>query len=299
LLTAGKKRARGGCLVFWDYDTQWGIDRWRGSTGPSPNLGALEFENTERLLELHADYQIPACFAVVGAAALPGERPYHDPAQVRRVHAAGHEIGSHAFRHEWLPGLSRIELYETLKKSKDALEQCIGDSVSSFVLPYNQPFDYPSGWSFSISERREAKPERQDLGSVCDALRETGYRFCRVAYRPMTTRLMELIARRPLDRPVEVETIRGISCVRLTSGGFAESSLAMLDRCAEEGGLTVVYGHPHSLRSGNSQDERFLVPFLRHLRQLITSGAVKAVLPRHVCAPEGTTPRHDLSEGTA
>src|SRR5262245_40676508 len=106
--------ARPGSSVFffWDYDTQWGADRSRGNGGPK-SWGALEFENTDRILELHADFGVKACFAVVGAAALPGERPYHDPNQIRQIHAAGHEVGSHAFRHEWLPGLSSQQLIET------------------------------------------------------------------------------------------------------------------------------------------------------------------------------------------
>src|SRR5580693_551116 len=96
-------------LMFWDYDTQWGGDRSRAGFGPR-NWGALDFENTETLLGLHEKFRVPACFAVVGAAALPGVRPYHDPAQIRRIHQCGHEIASHGFRHEWVPGLQRPEL---------------------------------------------------------------------------------------------------------------------------------------------------------------------------------------------
>ena len=58
----------GKLIIFWDYDTQWGADRSR-SPGGAKTWGNLEFENTERLLELHAQYGVPACFAVVGAAA--------------------------------------------------------------------------------------------------------------------------------------------------------------------------------------------------------------------------------------
>jgi peptidoglycan/xylan/chitin deacetylase (PgdA/CDA1 family) len=283
LLRERRGRKRGACLVFWDYDTQWGIDRSRAPEPSAPDLGILEFENTERLLELHAEYKIPACFAVVGAAALPGEKPYHNPAQIRRIHESGHEVGSHAFRHEWLPGLSRAELHETLRKSKDALEQCIGFRVQSFVLPFNQPFDYPRALSFSRSERREAKSDRQDLGSVCDALRENGYRFCRVAYRSMSERILDRLRGRRMDQPVEPEMIRGLKCARLnTRGGFTEDAVTMLDRCAVEGGLAVVYGHPHSLRSGNTQDERHFLPFMRHLHGLAASGSIDLLLPRDI-----------------
>lgn len=275
-----KNRKQGRCILFWDYDTQWGADRSRSKGGPK-NWGGLDFVNTERLLELHDEYQIPACFAVVGSAALPGSSPYHNPDQIRRVHAAGHEIGSHAFRHEWLPGLDRKNLLLTLERSKDVLEQCIGSSVISFIPPYNQPFDYPAGLSFSLSERREAGRGRVDLRRLCMALEETGYRFCRVAYRPLHVRLAELLLKKRLDWPARLETIAGVYCVRLnTPGGFNSGTMSMLDRCADSGGLAVVYGHPHSLRSGNSQDESLLIPFFRRVQGLRKLRRLKVILPR-------------------
>src|ERR1700752_3269800 len=92
--TMNGSATRSSVLFFWDYDTQWGADRSRANGGPK-SWGEFEFENTDRILELHQEFGVNACFAVVGAAALPGERPYHDPNQIRRIHAAGHEVGSH------------------------------------------------------------------------------------------------------------------------------------------------------------------------------------------------------------
>jgi peptidoglycan/xylan/chitin deacetylase (PgdA/CDA1 family) len=278
----------GRVVVFWDYDTQWGADADRERRAQAASgRGHLEFAATDRLLELHDQYGIPACFAVVGAAALPGARPYHDPVQIRRIHAGGHEIASHSFRHEWLPGLGRAALHETLARSKDALEQCIGDAVVSFVPPYNQPFDYAAGWSFSLSERRGARPARTDLRGLCDALRDAGYRFCRVAYRPMHLRIADRLVRRPLDGPARVETIAGVTCVRLnTFGGFDEGALTMVRRCAKAGGIAVVYGHPHSLDARNSQDETWLRPFLEELSLLRAQHRLLPCLPRQLVSRE-------------
>ncbi len=279
----GKQRVEGmksaKFIVFWDYDTQWGADRsWYPRVR---DWGYLEFEYTERLLELHATYNVPACFAVVGAAALPGTRPYHDPAQIRQIHAAGHEVASHSFHHEWLPGLDRKSLLETLRRSKDSLEQCIGGPVVSFVPPYNQPHDYPQGFSFSWSERRGAGRERTDLYRLCDALRETGYRCCRVAYQSIHLRVAERLLKRSLHRPSYPGTIAGVTCLRVnTPCGFDPGAVAMLNRCVAEGGLVVVYGHPHSLRSGNSQDENWLVPFLKRVQGLQRDGLIRTCLPR-------------------
>ncbi len=277
----------GTLLLFWDYDTQWGADRSRSGGGPKA-WGPLEFANTERLLELHAAHGVPTCFAVVGAAALPGERPYHDPEQIRRIHAAGHEVGSHAFRHEWLPALGASALRETLASSRDALEQCIGGRVVSFVPPFNQPFDYAGGGSFSLSERREVPRGRTDLRRLCTALGETGYRFARVAYRPIAQRLAERVRGRRLDRPSRLVTIDGLSCARLnTPGGFDAASMSMVERVAKEGGIAVVYGHPHSLRAGGAQDERHLVPFLERVRALAREGRLEVRLPRELLGGGG------------
>jgi hypothetical protein len=274
-------------LLFWDYDTQWGGDRSR-MPGGRKEWGHLEFVNTERLLELHADHGVPACFAVVGSAALQGERPYHDPDQVRRIHEAGHEVASHSFRHEWLPALGREELLETLRASKDALEQCIGAPVVSFVPPYNQPFDYPQRWAFSLSERREAGARRTDLGTLCASLHETGYKFCRVTYRSVMEHILTRVRRRGPDTPGHAEMIKGVYCLRMNApGGFNEQAHRVMDLCALRGGVVVVGGHPHSLRSGNTQDERRLVPFLEHARRLHREGLLRLCLPRNLLSENG------------
>ena len=72
-MRSNESRPAARCVLFWDYDTQWGADRSRGGGTPKA-WGMAEFDNTERLLELHARFNIPACFAIVGAAALPGGR---------------------------------------------------------------------------------------------------------------------------------------------------------------------------------------------------------------------------------
>ncbi|MCA9572037.1 MAG: polysaccharide deacetylase family protein [Myxococcales bacterium] len=269
-------------VVFWDYDTQWGADRSRAPGGPKA-WGPLEFEHTERLLELHAQYDVPACFAVVGAAALPGDRPYHDPAQVRRIHAAGHEVGSHSLQHDWLPGLDPQALRHTLAASKDALEQCIQAPVCTFVPPYNQPFDYPRGLSISRSERRTAGRARTGLGRLAATLREVGYDLCRVAYRPLPLRLVERVARRRFPwgaRPVQIS---GLLCLRTNAGcGFDAFALGALRQVVASGGVVVAHAHPHSLSADNAQHERFLVPFLEQVADLRRRGDLRPMLPREL-----------------
>lgn len=274
------ERAIAKLLIFWDYDTQWGADRSR-----SPGVkrwGQAEFENTERLLEMHARYEIPGCFAVVGAAALPGARPYHDPAQIRAIHAAGHEIGSHSFRHEWLPGLSREALQETLRRSRETLEDCIGAAVVSFVPPFNQPFDNPRRLAFSISERRQARTSRIGLHRLCTTLRECGYRFCRVVYRPVPVRVAEALSRRRLDRPVRLERIAGLSCLRLNVPvGFGSRAIDTIEPHLARGGMWVLHAHPHSASDrGSAQSFGALEQLFERAVSWQASGRAMFVLPR-------------------
>lgn len=267
-------------MIFWDYDTQWGGDRSRSPGGPK-RWGHLDFENTERLLELHAQFKIPACFAVVGAAALPGSRPYHDPAQIQKIHAAGHEIASHSFQHDWLPGLGGDALRETLMRSKEALEQCIGAEVLSFVPPWNQPFDYLRAWSVSLSERREVPKNRTDVARLCETLAECGYRFSRISYRPLHRRIIDLVCRRRVDFPVQPQLIGRILTIKVnTPCGFERETQQMVVRCATSGGFAVAYGHPHGISADCSQRESELKGLLKLVRGLSDQGSLRAVVPR-------------------
>lgn len=272
-------------LIFWDYDTQWGADRSR-NPHRIPSWGPLEFPNTDLVLEAHARFDFPACFAVVGAAALPGERPYHDPAQIRRIHEAGHEVASHSFRHEWLPALGRDGLRDTLRLSKDALEQCVGSEVTTFVPPYNQPFDHAPGWSFSLSERRAVRRDRIDVRRLCSALRDAGYRFSRLSYRSVATRLTEAVQGRMLYRPERPVTIEGILSLRInTPYGFSEEGRRTMESQLDRGGFWVLYGHPHSASDDtNPQSLRQLVATLEVLDGWRRDGRIRYVLPRDIAS---------------
>ena len=54
---------------------------------------------------------------------------------LRAMHAAGHEIGSHSHSHPLLPTCSDAELERELALSKTGLERAVGTSVTSFCYP--------------------------------------------------------------------------------------------------------------------------------------------------------------------
>jgi polysaccharide deacetylase family protein (PEP-CTERM system associated) len=97
-----------------------------------PRWDALESRveaNTDRLLQLFADRGARATFFVVGWVA------WRHPELVRRIAAAGHELGSHSFWHEILHRHDRDSLARDLEASKKLLEDLAGAPVRGFRAP--------------------------------------------------------------------------------------------------------------------------------------------------------------------
>lgn len=95
---------------------------------------------------------------------------------LRALHAAGHEIGSHSHSHPLLPDCSDPELERELTQSKLEIERAIGASVTSFC--------YPNGdWN----------------PRVLDAVRKSGYARAVTTLHGWNARGAELFALRRCD----------------------------------------------------------------------------------------------------
>ncbi len=267
-------------ILFWDFDAEWGAERSRSGGGPKA-WGPLEFRCTERLLKILDRFSTKACFAVVGAVALPGNRPYHDPGLIREIAAQGHEVASHAMHHEWLPGVGRTDLRRVIRQSKEALETCIMQPVTTFAPTYNQPFDFWERGSISLSERREVPRNRVDLGFLCKILREEGFTFCRVAYKPIGERLGIRFGRSENFMP-RVERIRGVVTLRVNAFGFRQDTTRLMDDAVAKNGYVVCFAHPHALEGNGPQSEHYLIPFLEHVQGLVSSENLEILLPREI-----------------
>jgi peptidoglycan/xylan/chitin deacetylase (PgdA/CDA1 family) len=284
-----QRQEPGGLLLYWDYDTQRGAEQSR--LGPQ-RWGPLERPNTVRILDMLAEFGVRATFACVGYAAVSRDPVYDCHAQIREIHAAGHEVASHSHEHEFLPALTPASMRETARLSRDALEQLLGARVVSFVPPFNRPMHYPSRGAMSWTERQDAGPGHLSLPAVCEALAETGYQTCRISYRASWRTLIDQITGRRTDRPIVSEQISGLTCFRLnTAGGFNGSALERIREAADGGGLAIVYGHPHSLTAENSQSERWLRPFLAEVAELRRQGRLLDRLPRELVAGAEVSPR--------
>jgi len=85
--------------------------------------------NTRKILDLLDKYNVKATFFVLGWIA---ERK---PELVKEIHSRGHEIASHGYGHIINYELSREEIYEDIKKSKELLESITGDKVVGYRAP--------------------------------------------------------------------------------------------------------------------------------------------------------------------
>ncbi len=85
--------------------------------------------NTDRLLELLAEYDVRATFFVLGWVA---ER---QPALVARIVAGGHEVASHGYGHRLVFDQTPVAFREDVRRAKSLLEQAAGVAVNGYRAP--------------------------------------------------------------------------------------------------------------------------------------------------------------------
>ena len=182
-------------ILIWDFDGPIGQVN---STYPyNFNFSNFEIEinNVKNLLKILDDYKIKCCFAITGFSAEKGVFPYTFPNLIKEIQNKGHEIASHSWRHEWLPLFKVNQIDKSLKRSKLALERAIDNQqeVVGFVPPHNRPMSWIQRGAFSLG----------DLGlfpffklgnnqSVISLLKQNDYRWIRVSYKNILTKLLFL-----------------------------------------------------------------------------------------------------------
>ncbi len=84
---------------------------------------------TDRLLEILDDYQVVATFFMLGWTA---ER---QPALVRRIQAAGHELACHSYAHRLVYECTREEFREDTHRAKRLIEDLSGAAMIGYRAP--------------------------------------------------------------------------------------------------------------------------------------------------------------------
>ncbi len=267
-------------MLIWDYDTPTGFDVSHLGRGYDR---MCEYECTDRILELLSEHGIASTFACVGKAAEPGPLPYHNPAQIRAIHQAGHEVASHSHHHDFIPGLTPDQLEATLRDSKAALEDCIGDEVIGFVPPWNRPGHHPRKLALSFSERRDSGGQwRHSIATLCEALGSCGYLWTRVAYENI---FRLLLAKMRLAAPTRMRRIRperygSVFALRRSYFGYDDRLKQLLTERAARGGTFIVWAHPHGIEHDNAQNWRHLRSFVEWCSQYSEQYQISFTTPK-------------------
>lgn len=108
----------------------------RSGARPGDKLVALTFDDgprrgqTDRILDILDDYDVPATFFVVG------DRAKAQPAVVRRIAREGHLLGNHSYAHRQMTALDRATIREEVLKGRYAIRDVAGVRTSWFRPPY-------------------------------------------------------------------------------------------------------------------------------------------------------------------
>ncbi len=98
---------------------------------------------TEKLLDLLAAARVKATFFVLGHVA------EHHADLVRSVHAAGHEIGTHGYAHQFVYRLGREAFKKDLLLSLEKLDRAVGTSVAGHRAPFFS-ITADADWAFDV-----------------------------------------------------------------------------------------------------------------------------------------------------
>jgi polysaccharide deacetylase family protein (PEP-CTERM system associated) len=191
--------------------------------------------STRWILERLARDNVRATFFIVGLIA------EHNPALIRAIHRAGHEVASHGWDHRRVHHFTPETFREDLRQSKDALEQLAGCAVAGYRAPTFSILRQ-TAWALDVLAEEGFRydssvyPVRHDRYGVPGAprtpFRASGRRFDILELPPATLSLMGFTV--PMG---------GGGTFRLFPLGFMKTAIAQVCR---KGGLpaAMLYFHP-------------------------------------------------------
>jgi polysaccharide deacetylase family protein (PEP-CTERM system associated) len=212
-----------------DNNSTKGPEEW--SKYPSRVEGS-----TEKILDLLAEKQIKATFFCLGWIAIKY------PGLIRKIHSAGHEIGSHSHMHQLVYEQTKKEFKEDLDQSIQTLEDIIGEKVSCFRAP-----------GFSIKEENKWAFEvlyeigiRSDCSVFPAARSHGGYKT--ITYSsPFRLKCNGVILR---EFPINTKSVLGQRFIYSGGGYFRLLPYNMIKRFTEQSNYVMTYFHPRDFDAG-------------------------------------------------
>jgi polysaccharide deacetylase family protein (PEP-CTERM system associated) len=216
-------------------------------------------DNTRRVLELFGRFNAKATFFVLGWVA------EKEPALVREIAAAGHEVASHSHKHRRVFTMSPQEFREDLRRARAAIEDASGAKVEGYRAPTFSILD-KSLWAIEILAEEgfvydsSVFPVKHDLYGMPHAPRFLYQWSCRsgkTLYEvpPLTVRF----AGRNLP-------VAGGGYLRILPMWYTRWALTRIAR--RDGRPPVIYFHPWEIDPGQPRIEAGLRSRLRHYLNL-------------------------------
>jgi polysaccharide deacetylase family protein (PEP-CTERM system associated) len=235
--------------------------------------------NTDRLLGLFEEAAIRATFFVLGWVA------EQCPPLVRRIAAAGHEIGSHGYGHRLIYEQTPKEFRSDVRRAKSVLETQAGRTVQGFRAP-SYSVTRRSLWALDVlieeghTYDASVFPIRHDRYGLPTSPRHP-YRIERAA-GPLIEAPASTVKCGPLNLP-----IAGGGYFRIFPYGWTRWGIARLNRAERRPAIFYVHPwelDPHQPRIAAGRLSRF-----RHYRNLAdTEPRLRRLVREFPFAPLGT-----------
>ncbi|MDE5663723.1 MAG: polysaccharide deacetylase family protein [Muribaculaceae bacterium] len=179
----------------------------------------------DKILEALDSNNIKATFFCLGGLV------EHFPYVVKKIAAAGHEIGSHSNHHRWINKMTPEEFREDTASAVKALEDCTGMKVRSFRAPAFSIGEV-NKWAFEIlyecgiENDASIFPGTRDFGGFPSFT--GGDKPCRISYNGITVNEFPIsIGKLPLvGKPIAYS---GGGYFRLLSLGFVKNQIRNSD----------------------------------------------------------------------
>jgi polysaccharide deacetylase family protein (PEP-CTERM system associated) len=225
-------------ILSFDVEEHFRIEAAAGlTTGPGLIIHYRERLDTSThwLLDQLDETQIKATFFIVGQIAR------HNPALIRSIACAGHEVASHGWDHQRLHNLTPDSFREDVRRSKDALEQLTGQAVEGYRAP-----------TFSIVRQTAwALDVLADLGMIYDSsIYPVVHDRYGVPGAPREPFLVEAAGRGLLEFPIATLRFLGMRIPVGGGGYFRLLPLVFLERALRQVArdcsppVAMLYFHP-------------------------------------------------------
>ena len=208
--------------------------------------------STERILDLLDAAGATATFFTLGWIA------DRHPGLVRQIADRGHEIASHGYGHELLTRMGADEFRQDLRRSRQALEDAVGQPVLGYRAPtFSLVPD--TAWAFDVLIE-----EGFEYDSSMFPIRRRGYGF--PGANPDVHTLIRP-AGRLLEIPMTTRVVAGVRLPAAGGGWFRQLPYGLtrsgFRQCEREGRTGMFYIHPWEL---DPEQPRMPVPLLQRVR---------------------------------